>query len=106
MIDYYEPKLDLTLLGCGFLGECLPGFFGGFRGAPEHRWRARRLGAAVGGDGRFVGVRERERVGESVAGDDSGQNKRNLALHTKWAPLHHMDKHGLESNLDARCPFI
>lgn len=21
MIDYYEPKLDLTLLGCGFLGE-------------------------------------------------------------------------------------
>lgn len=60
MIDYYEPKLDLTLLGCGFLGECLPGFFGGFRGAPEHRWRARRLGAAVGGDGRFVGVRERE----------------------------------------------
>lgn len=22
MIDYYEPQLDLTLLGCGFLGEC------------------------------------------------------------------------------------
>lgn len=21
MIDYYEPKLDVTLLGCGFLGE-------------------------------------------------------------------------------------